>query len=190
MLFRSAFSNCDSLSELVMPDTIRDIGYGAFNYCSSLQTINLPESLRSIQAHTFRGCSSLEQISIPTSVQHIYDYAFDGCDRLTSIAFVGHAPSFASQYYGITQPNQFYGVTATVYYPGEDETWTEDVLQDYGGALNWIPVEGEDGHVLKLANQSEATCTEDGYTGDIICDMCGKVVTPGEVIPARSEERL
>lgn len=30
----------------------------------------------------------------------------------------------------------------------------------------------------------EATCTEDGYTGDEVCVVCGKVVKKGEVIPA------
>lgn len=29
-----------------------------------------------------------------------------------------------------------------------------------------------------------ATCTEDGFTGDLVCKSCGTVVTPGEVIPA------
>ena len=35
-----------------------------------------------------------------------------------------------------------------------------------------------------LKNQKDATCTEDGYTGDHVCDKCGAVVEEGEVIPA------
>ena len=30
----------------------------------------------------------------------------------------------------------------------------------------------------------EATCTEDGYTGDEVCTVCGETVKQGEVIPA------
>ena len=35
-----------------------------------------------------------------------------------------------------------------------------------------------------IANTSEATCTRDGYTGDIVCDKCDSILTKGSVIPA------
>lgn len=39
-----------------------------------------------------------------------------------------------------------------------------------------------DKHVAsdKLANVKEATCTEEGYTGDVVCKFCGEVMKPGE----------
>ena len=38
-------------------------------------------------------------------------------------------------------------------------------------------------HVEKITvNKKEVSCTEDGYTGDIICKACKKVLTAGEVI--------
>ena len=36
----------------------------------------------------------------------------------------------------------------------------------------------------ETVNAKAATCTEDGYTGDVVCKACGKVITKGEVIPA------
>lgn len=36
----------------------------------------------------------------------------------------------------------------------------------------------------ELRNQKDATCTEDGYTGDTVCIDCGKTVAEGTVIPA------
>ena len=33
-------------------------------------------------------------------------------------------------------------------------------------------------------NAKPATCTEDGYTGDEVCKVCGVTVKQGEVIPA------
>ena len=33
-----------------------------------------------------------------------------------------------------------------------------------------------------LANAKEATCTEDGYTGDTLCAVCGEVVEAGEAV--------
>ena len=35
-----------------------------------------------------------------------------------------------------------------------------------------------------LVNRVEATCTEDGYTGDTVCDDCGETIAYGETIPA------
>lgn len=32
----------------------------------------------------------------------------------------------------------------------------------------------------KLANVKEATCKEEGYTGDVVCKFCGEVMKPGE----------
>ena len=36
----------------------------------------------------------------------------------------------------------------------------------------------------EVRNAREATCTEDGYTGDTYCKDCGKLLSQGEVIPA------
>lgn len=40
----------------------------------------------------------------------------------------------------------------------------------------------------KVENAKDATCTEDGYTGDTVCIVCGKVVAKGEVIKATGHE--
>lgn len=36
----------------------------------------------------------------------------------------------------------------------------------------------------KLENQKNASCTEDGYTGDVVCSTCGKQIQVGTVIQA------
>lgn len=36
----------------------------------------------------------------------------------------------------------------------------------------------------EVVNAKPATCTEDGYTGDLVCTVCGVVIGQGEVIPA------
>ena len=40
------------------------------------------------------------------------------------------------------------------------------------------------GHKGELVNAKEATCTEDGYTGDEVCTVCGEIVKQGQIIPA------
>lgn len=34
--------------------------------------------------------------------------------------------------------NCFGNVTATVYYPASQSTWTSDLMQDYGGTITWV----------------------------------------------------
>lgn len=39
------------------------------------------------------------------------------------------------------------------------------------------------GHQESTENVKEASCTEEGYTGDIICTVCGEILEQGTVIP-------
>ncbi len=43
-------------------------------------------------------------------------------------------------------------------------------------------VEHSGAHITEIQNAKEATCTEDGYTGDEVCTVCGVTVTQGEII--------
>ena len=44
------------------------------------------------------------------------------------------------------------------------------------------------GHNDTLQNAKEATCTEEGYTGDMICTRCGDVQSQGKVIAVRFDD--
>ena len=49
----------------------------------------------------------------------------------------------------------------------------------------------EDNHSLtKVINQKDATCTEEGYTGDTVCAICGKEITKGETIQAKGHTEV
>lgn len=39
------------------------------------------------------------------------------------------------------------------------------------------------GHTEIIKNAKDATCTEEGYTGDTVCQVCGKIIENGFVIP-------
>lgn len=40
----------------------------------------------------------------------------------------------------------------------------------------------------KITGAVEATCTEDGYTGDVVCEACGELVTKGTVAAAKGHD--
>lgn len=54
-----AFSHCDQLTSVVIPDGVTDIGYGAFYSCDNLANISIPNSVTSIGNEAFYGCGSL-----------------------------------------------------------------------------------------------------------------------------------
>ena len=40
------------------------------------------------------------------------------------------------------------------------------------------------GHTRTVENEKKATCTEEGYTGDTVCSVCGYMIKKGETVPA------
>ncbi|MDD6678881.1 MAG: leucine-rich repeat protein, partial [Firmicutes bacterium] len=85
----------------------------------------------------FEDAVYLEQVVIPDTVESIGHSAFCGCRKLNSIRFEGDAPAFLR--------DTFERVTATVYYPAGNSTWTADIMQDYGGTLTWVAYTPKDG---------------------------------------------
>ena len=104
----SAFSMCNFLTSIIVPNSVTSIGEGAFSGCILLFNIIIPNSVTSIGdwafmdsnalSHivisnsvtsigdgTFYGCSSLTNIVIPDSVTSIGDIAFSGCRSLSNI---------------------------------------------------------------------------------------------------------
>ena len=80
-----SFTQCDSLEEVVLPDSLSSIGYNAFLLCNSLTSITIPDSVTSIGGGAFLSCSSLTSVTIPDGVTAIGGGAFEWCESLTSI---------------------------------------------------------------------------------------------------------
>lgn len=125
-----AFAGCSSLPEITIPSSVVKIGDGAFSSCESLKDVKLSNNVTTVAYETFYNCSSLPEITIPYSVTSIEERAFDNCTSLATVNFEGDMPEFAY--------NAFNGVTATVYYPKENSTWTAEKQQNYGGNLTWV----------------------------------------------------
>ena len=70
-----------AITDIVLPQSVRHIGYGAFNSCLDLRTATLPNTLDTIPAWMFLGCLSLEEFNIPDSLKYIGDSAFTECLR-------------------------------------------------------------------------------------------------------------
>ena len=80
-----AFSGCDSLTNITIPNSVTGIGGSAFEECTSLTSITIPDSVTWISDSAFSSCTSLTSITIPDSVTQIGDYVFLGCTNLIEI---------------------------------------------------------------------------------------------------------
>ena len=81
----SAFSSCSSLTSVEILGSVTSIGDSAFSYCSSLANAVIPDGIIAIEEALFNGCTSLTNVEIPDSVTSIGDAAFSDCSSLTSV---------------------------------------------------------------------------------------------------------
>ena len=87
-----------------------------------------------------------------------------------------NANTFTREGYNFKGWNTAANGSGTSYADGAKITLTEDTT---------LYAQWEDNHSLTtVINKKDATCTEDGYTGDTVCAICGKEITKGTVIPA------
>ena len=117
------------ITSVVIEEGVTTLSAYAFFGCTALTSAGLPETLTEIGAYAFYLCLALTDLTIPAGITSIGESAFRGCIALSAITFEGDAPSIGE--------NAFSGVTAAVYYPADNNTWTDEVMLDYGGSLTW-----------------------------------------------------
>lgn len=103
-----AFLGCSSLTEIILPESVRSLGEGCFRECTALRSlvipagvtkvprfmcewdealvsVSLPASVTDIGSHAFAYCRSLEAIAIPPRVEHIGSNLFSFCSSLREV---------------------------------------------------------------------------------------------------------
>lgn len=83
------FAYNETITTVILPDTLESIGTNAFAGCTSLRGIFIPEGVTYIGTDAFSGCTALEAICIPASVEYIEHGAFESCANLRYILYSG-----------------------------------------------------------------------------------------------------
>ena len=93
-----------------------------------------------------------------------------------------NANSFTREGYNFLNWNTAADGTGDSYADGATINLTENTI---------LYAQWEDNHSLtKVINKKNATCTEDGYTGDTVCAICGKEITKGETIQSKGHTEV
>jgi hypothetical protein len=105
---------------VMIPGTIADlpvasIGDWAF-YATSVTNVLIPDSVTNIGDGAFFDCESLTNVTLGSSVTDIGDWTFAFCPSLTSVCDRGNAPNLGGD-------NVFYGNLATIYYLSGATNW-------------------------------------------------------------------
>ena len=116
------FHGCDSLKNITIPSSVKNIGKYAFmksglttisipnsvvnigddcfRECESLKTAIIGNSLKTIPNSLFAYCSNLESITIGKKVESIEYNAFYNCSKLKGIDIPGNVKRVESPFYG------------------------------------------------------------------------------------------
>ena len=80
-----AFQNCQSLTNVVIPEGVEKIGTESFDYCENMTSVVIPESVTEIRKDAFCMCRNLVSINIPKNVTTIYPGVFSFCEKIESV---------------------------------------------------------------------------------------------------------
>ena len=109
-----AFQNCESLTELALPDGLTTIEPYAFKNCKALKSITFPNSLTTLGKCAFLLCSALETVTFGTGFTTVNENAFNSCGvkRINwgSITDIGNQAFYSCNIKDIEFPDQIKSV--------------------------------------------------------------------------------
>lgn len=114
-VYNGVITNCPRKNisgMLILNSNITEIGAAAFRDCNKLSGINIPNSVKIIGTEAFYKCQNLSQVKISSKNTLIGYSAFYGCSEMnmpfyvpSSVTYIGEAalPSFSIIYDGPAQ---------------------------------------------------------------------------------------
>lgn len=73
--------------EIILPDSIKELGDAVFENSPNLKTVKLPPEIEKLTPYLFAGCSSLKKVTMPNELTEFPEGLFRGCTSLEEIPF-------------------------------------------------------------------------------------------------------
>lgn len=96
-LAENIFSECESLEQVHLPETLKKMPVRTFYMCYSLQEITLPEGLEEMSNSSFLHCTALRELNVPASVTSIRAPVILGCSGLEKLTVEEGNPVYRSE---------------------------------------------------------------------------------------------
>ena len=96
-----AFYSCDSLRTVTFQgtSTLKTIPQSCFAYCISLPTITIPDGVETVEYEAFYGCHELTEVTFGTGLKKLSDnYQFSYCEKLRKVVLPGTAFPFTGNH--------------------------------------------------------------------------------------------
>lgn len=107
------FDSCTWLKNIVIPEGVVDIKGRTFGECENLTQVTLPQSLRKVEYGAFIRCTGLRNIFLPENVENIVAQAFSGCSSLEEVLVDDRNAQYSSRDGVLYNKNK----TELLYYP-------------------------------------------------------------------------
>ena len=151
-----------------IPSTVTEVGEKGFARCQNLTSVEIPGSVAVLSKHAFFACTALTSLELSEGLQVIGDEAFANCTALRgSLTFPASVTKIDSGLFGLDELDEFHflgdmpeinqyafaGISATVYYPGDNDTWTAEKIEACKGLCTWVAVfDKPDAPTVKASN--------------------------------------
>lgn len=73
------------ISGVTLPNTLKTLGDYVFSYCSQIKTIIIPEGVETIGNYTFAYMDGLTKLELPNSLKKVGGFVIKNCDELTTV---------------------------------------------------------------------------------------------------------
>ena len=111
VIANNAFDRARSLTEIVLPSSLKEVQTAAFRECNALQQMLFPWGVTRIGNSAMDNCNTMIEVVLPSTLNFIGYNAFNRCSSLTNIYVKATAPPFCDTY-------EWY-----------DYDWDEDVIE-------------------------------------------------------------
>ena len=143
-------SYCTDLVEIVLPNTVKSIGFYAFGDCTSLQKINLPNGITEIGEYAFANVENIKKIVFPHAMTTLSANLLNNVttatiqenvttieeqesfNNLETLYFAGEVPENIENVFPIEDDDKI-----TIYYPSGNKTWDSIVAKYKQSNITW-----------------------------------------------------